>query len=112
MSFKNMLNQTVYTYSYTEGAAPTYIKSWSLAETLTAGVHQLSGMESMKPDGKAVNLDLRLFVESTTSTESKRVKWNNRIFEIIFIDEPMKRGHHYELNCTWLPNEDTTNYGS
>lgn len=110
MSFSGLLNSSIKTYDFTEGAAPTRAKTWALNETLDAAVHQVSGGESVVDTGKKVFSGIRAFVKTSTAVERERIKFDSRIYEIVHIDEPMRRGHHKEFKAEWLPNETLSNY--
>lgn len=110
MSFSSLLNSTIKSYTFTEGAGPTFVKTWVFAENLDAAVHQLSGNERVVDIGKQVFADIRIFVETSTGVEGTRIKFNSKIYEIVHIDDPMGRGHHVEYKCAWLPKEDISDY--
>lgn len=110
MSFKGMLNTSIKTYAYTVGAAPYYKKTYNFTADVDAAVHELTGREQVINTGKEITADIRVFVESVTISEGDRIKYNSKIYEVVHMDRPMRRGHHTELMCSYLPNEAESNY--
>jgi head-tail adaptor len=110
MSFKSMQKGVINTYKATEGAAPSYEKTWALHElNISAGPHQLTGNDRIVDTGKNITADVRFITEST-ATLLDRVKWQSTIYEIVHVDDPMERGHHIEFYCSLLPNTDQSIY--
>lgn len=110
MSFAGLLNSSIKTYDFTEGAGPVFAKTWALNETLDATVHKVSGGESVVDIGKKVFSGIRAFVKTSTAVEGERIKFESRIYEIVHDDDPMGRSHHVEFKAEWLPNETLSNY--
>jgi head-tail adaptor len=103
-------NVSIKVYEGVKGSAPLNEKTWTLRETTTGAVHSLSGSITVQQDGKEVTADNRIYLESSSAQESWRIKANSKIYEIVFLDDPMFRGHHIELLSKWLPNENITDY--
>lgn len=111
MSFDTLLKSTINTYAKSIGAEPDLLETWTLTDdSIKAGIQQLSGIERVIDTGKDIVADMNVIVKASTIVEGDRIKWGDKMMEVVHVDNPMERGHHKEYKCVWLPAVDPDDY--
>ena len=103
MAIEDFYNINVSFYSPVYGSGPVRtVVSWTLFETSTCGEWQTSGNKTVQQDGKQITIDRTIFTD-VDAEESYRVVIEDKVYEILSKDDPMRRGHHFEYGLRYLP---------
>jgi len=95
MSLPNYYTETVKVITVT---APDQFSTLDFSEscsTASGAVNPTGGIETFAGGHNQVFADYKLFVSSTVSiTETNKVRWNSKEFNVVFVKNTLNRGHH------------------
>jgi SPP1 family predicted phage head-tail adaptor len=88
-------DQTVYIQKLTTGSSWGVADAWSDSSTILAAMNPVSGRERFAAEKEGLLADYKMFCGTTvTLDESRRVKWNDKTYNVIFVKDTLNKGHH------------------
>ena len=98
MSIENYYDQTVYVQKVTTSTAWGSTESWASSSTIVAAMNPVSGKELFIGEKETVYADYKMFCDAgTTIDETRRVYWDSKIYDVVFVKDTFKMGHHLKV---------------
>ncbi len=105
MSIQDYYTETGYVQVVTTSTAWDSTDSWASSSTILCAVNPTGGAEIFVGEKETVYADYKLFCDDTvTIDETRRFKWDNQLFDIVFVKDTFNMGHHKKVD---LKKRDT-----
>lgn len=90
---------TLEIWRYTEGTDElgNAVKNWALYKTITGVIDGLDGDEQQVAGAPGVVATHLLFCDPVDIMEKDQVRYNGRVFEVAWVDDPMNYGEFLQV---------------
>ena len=102
---ENYYTQSIIIQKVSTSTAWGSTDAWGTSQSISGSMNPLSGNEIYVGDKENVYADYRMKCSSTvTINETRRIKWDSKIFDVIFVKNTLNMGHHLNV---YLRKRDT-----